>query len=150
MYSYHFFLTFSALLGPCHFWPLLPSFSGNIPLVSLIFFMRSLVFPIHCFPLCLCIVLLGRLSYFSLLFFGTLHSVGYVFHLLLCLSLPFFSQLFVRSPQINILPSCISFSLEWFWSSPPLTLLLFEGQLHFGKEKRININLFKLTTEEAR
>ena len=32
----------------------------------------------------------------SLLFFGTLHSNGYIFPFLLCLSLLFFSQLFVR------------------------------------------------------
>ena len=79
-----------------------------------------------------------------------MHIYGCVFHMFLLLSLPFFSQLFVRAPQINILPSCISFSSEWFWSSPPLTLSLFEGQWHFGKERRLNINLFKLTTEEAR
>ena len=78
------------------------------------------------------------------------HIYGCVFHLFLFLSLSFFSQLSVRAPQINILPSCISFSSEWFWSSPPLTLSLFEGQWHFGKERRLNINLFKLKTEEAR
>ena len=31
----------------------------------------------------------------------------------------FFSQLFVKPPQTTILPSCISFSLGWFWSLPP-------------------------------
>ena len=48
-----------------------------------------------------------RLSYFFLLFFGTLHSDGYIFPLLLCLSLIFFSQLFVRHPQTTILPFAI-------------------------------------------
>ena len=49
-------------------------------LVSLIFLMRSLlVFPFCFFPLFLCIVHLGRLSYLSLLFFGTLHSNGCIF-----------------------------------------------------------------------
>ena len=30
------------------------------------------------------------------------------------------SQLFVRPPQTIILPFCISFSLGWFWSLPPV------------------------------
>ena len=34
----------------------------------------------------------------------------------------FFSQLFLRPPQTKIFPSCISFSLGWFWS-----LVLVEG-----------------------
>ena len=44
----------------------------------------------------ICIVHLGRLSYLSLLFFGTLLSDGYIFLFLLCLYLLFFSQLFVK------------------------------------------------------
>ena len=43
------------------------------------------------------------------LFFGTLHSDGYIFSFLLCLSL-FFFQLSVRCPQITILPSFIFYS----------------------------------------
>ena len=68
------------------------------------------------FPLFLCIGHLQRLSYLSLLFSGTLRSVRYIFPFLLCLSLLFFSQLFVRPPQTTTLPSCISFSWGWFWS----------------------------------
>ena len=37
-----------------------------------------------------------------MLFFGTLHSNGYIFHSLLCFLLLFFSQLFVRPPQTAI------------------------------------------------
>ena len=59
-----------------------------------------------------------RLSYLSLLFFGTLRSNGYIFPYLLCLSLLFFSQLFVRPPQRTVLPFCISFSWGWSWSLP--------------------------------
>ena len=55
----------------------------------------------------------GRLSYLSLLFVGTLHSDAYIFPFLLCFSLLFFSQLFVRPPQTAILLLCISFS----WTS---------------------------------
>ena len=56
-------------------------------------------FPFYCFPLFLCIDHGGRLSYLSLLFFGTLHSNGYIFPFLFCVLLLFFSQLFVRPPQ---------------------------------------------------
>ena len=58
----------------------------------------------------------GRLYYLFLLFFGTMHSDGYIFPFLLCLL--FFSQLFVRPPQTTILPFCISFSWEWSWPPP--------------------------------
>ena len=76
--------------------------------------------PFYCFPLFLCIGRLRRLSYLSLLFSGTLHSAVYIFPFLLCLSLLFFSQLFVRPTQTTRLPSWISFSWRWFWSSPPV------------------------------
>ena len=61
-----------------------------------------------------------RLSYLFLLFFGTLYSDGFIFPYLLCLSLLFFSQLFVRPPQTTILPFCISFSWGWSWQLPPV------------------------------
>ena len=64
-----------------------------------------------------CIDHWGRLSYLSLLFFGTLHSDACIFPFLLCFSPLFFSQLFVRPPQTGILPFCISF--PWGWSSLP-------------------------------
>ena len=41
-------------------------------------------------------------------------QMGISFLFLLCFSLPFFSQLFVRPPQTTILLFCISFS--WGWS----------------------------------
>ena len=56
----------------------------------------------------------------SLLFFGTLHSDGYIFPFLLCLLLLFFSQLFVRPPQTTILLFSISSSWEWFWLPLPV------------------------------
>ena len=92
----------------------------NIPLVSLIFLKKSLVFPILLFSSVFCIVHLWRLSHLSLLFFGTLHSVGYILPFLFCLSFLFFSQLFVSLPQTSILPCCISFSWGWFCSPPPV------------------------------
>ena len=60
-------------------------------LLSLIFLKRSLVFPIVLFSFLFFfnIVHLGRLPYLSLLFSGTLHSFGYIFLILSCLSLLF-------------------------------------------------------------
>ena len=87
-----------------------PIFAWNVPLVSLIFLRRSLVFPFYCFPLFLYTDHWIRLSYLSLLFLNTLHSNGYIFPLLLCFSLLFFPQLFVRPPQTTILLFYISSS----------------------------------------
>ena len=89
-------------------------------LVSLIFLMKSLVFPILLFSSLSLQSSFRKLSYLSLLFFRTLDSEGYIFSFLLCLSLPFFSQLFVRPPQTTSLPFCISFSWGCFWSLPPV------------------------------
>ena len=61
-----------------------------------------------------------RTSYLSLLFSGTLHSLGYIFSFLLCLSLLFFLSYLLRPSQTTPLPSCISFLGGWFWSSPPI------------------------------
>ena len=72
--SYHFFLIPSAAFWPIPFlYFIVPVFAWNIPLESLIFLKRSLVFPILCSSMSLHWSR-GRLSYLSLLFFGTLHS----------------------------------------------------------------------------
>ena len=65
--------------------------------MSPVFLKRSLVFAFYCFPLFLCIVPLRKPSCLSLLFSGTLYSVGYIRPFLLCHSLLFFSQLFLVS-----------------------------------------------------
>ena len=105
VYSFHLFLISSASVRSIPFLSfIVPLFAWNIPLVSLIFLKRSQSFPFSCFPLFLWNVHLGRPSYLCLLFFGILHSNGYIFPFLLCLSLLFFSQLFVRPPQKTILP----------------------------------------------
>ena len=46
-----------------------------------------------------------------------------IFPFLLCLSLLFFTQPFVRPPQTTILPCCISFSWEWFLVTTSCTML---------------------------
>ena len=120
MYSCHLFLISSASVRSIPFLSFIePIFAWNIPLVSLIFLKRPLVFPFYCFPLFLCIAHWGRLSCLSLLFFETLHSNGYIFCFLLCLLHLFFSQMLVRPPQTTILPFCI-FSWGWSWSLFPV------------------------------
>ena len=104
LYSYHLFLISSASVRSMSFLSLTePIFTWNIPLVSLIFLKRSLVFPILLFPLFLCTDHWGRLSYLSWLLFGILCSNGYIFSLLLYFSLLFLLQLFVSPPQTAIL-----------------------------------------------
>ena len=103
VYSFHLFLISSASVRSIPFLSfIVPIFAWNIPLVSLIFLKRSLVFPFYCFPLFLFTDHWGRLSSLSLLVSGTLHWNGYIFPFLLCLSLLFFSQLFVSPPQTTI------------------------------------------------
>ena len=121
VYSCHLLLISSASVRSIPFLSfIMPIFAWNVPLVSLIFLKRSLVFPILFYSSILCTDHWGRLSYLSLLFFGTLHSNGCIFPFLLCLSLVFSSQLFLRPPQTAILPFCISFSWGWSWSLPPV------------------------------
>ena len=98
VYSCHLFLISSASVRSIPFLPFIePIFSWNIPLVSLIFLKRSLVFPILLFS---CISLhwsLSKAFFFfnlSLLFFRTLHSYGNIFPFLLCFLILFFPQLF--------------------------------------------------------
>ena len=121
VYSCHLFLITSASVRSIPFLSfIVPILAWNVPLISPIFLKRTLVFSILLFSSILCIVHLRRPSYLSLVFSGTLHSVECIFPILPCLLLLFFSQLFVKPPQTTTLPSCISFSLVWFWSLPPV------------------------------
>ena len=82
VYSCHlFFISYASVRSIPFLSFIVPIFAWNVPLVSLIFFEEN--------PLFLCIDHWGRLSYLSLLFFGTLHSNGYVFLFLLCLFVSF-------------------------------------------------------------
>ena len=75
------------------------------------FLKRFLVFPILLFPLFLCIIHQRGHPLLSLLFSGFCW---------LYLSRLFFPWLFVKPPQTTTLPSCISFSLGWFWLLLPV------------------------------
>jgi len=86
VYSCHLFLLSSAPVRSKLCLSIIkPIFAWNGLLVSLIFLKISLVFPILLFSSIFCIGRWGRLSYLSLIFFGTLHSDGYIFPFLLCL-----------------------------------------------------------------
>ena len=85
VYSYHLLISFASVRSIQFLSYIVPTFAWNVLLVSVIFVMRSLVFPFCCFTLFLCTVHLGSLSYLSLLFFRTLHSDRCIFPFLLCL-----------------------------------------------------------------
>ena len=99
---------------------IVPILGWNVPLISSIVLTRSPVFPILLFSSISLYCSVKKPSCLSLLFSGTLHSVGYIFPYLPCFLLLFFLQLFVKPPQTATLPSCISFSLGWFWSLSPV------------------------------
>ena len=114
VYSCYLILISSASVRSLSFLSfIVPILAWNIPLISPIFLKRSLIFPNLLFSFIS--LHLGRPSYLPLPFSGTLYSVGYTFHFLLCLSLLFFPQLFVKPLQTTT-----SFSLGWFWSLPPV------------------------------
>ena len=106
---------------------IVPIFTWKIPKVSLIFLKRSLVF-FYYFPLFLCIVHLGRCSYLSLLFFGTLHSDIYIwmqiYRFFFSLSFAFCFSSFLSYLKGLLLrqPFCFLhfFSWRWFWLQPPV------------------------------
>ena len=115
VYYFHLFLISSASLRSIPFLSCIEHiFAWNVPLVSLIFLKRSLVFPILLFS-SISLYRSMKKAFLSLLFFWTLHSNGYIFPFLPFFWLLFFSQLFVRPPQTAILLFCISFPWGWSW-----------------------------------
>ena len=104
LYSCHLFLTSSASVRSIPFLSLIePIFAWNVPLVSLIFLKRSLVFPILLFS-SISLQWSLRKAFLSLL--AILWNSAFkwnIFPFLLCFALLFFSQLFVSPPQAAIL-----------------------------------------------
>ena len=102
---------------------IVPIFAWNIPLVSLIFLKRSLVFPI---PLFSSISLHWALRKAFLSLLATLWNSAFRWLYFSFSLLPFASllyQLFVRPPKTTILPFCISFSLGMVLISASCTML---------------------------
>ena len=92
--------------------------ASDIPLVSPIFLKRSLVFPILLFSSVSFHCSLKK-AFFSLLAILWNYAFSWVYFFFL----PCFSLLFsaiCKSSSDNTLPSCISSSLGWFWSLPPV------------------------------
>ena len=119
VYSCHLFLISSASVSSLPFLSfIIPTIAWSIPLISPVFLRRYLVFPVLSFSSVVCTVPVRSPCYLSLVFSGTLYSVGYIFPFLPCFLLLFFPQLFVKSPETTTLPSCNSFSLGWFSSLP--------------------------------
>ena len=91
VYSWCLFLICSASVRSIPFLYFIePIFAWNVPLVSLIFSNKSLVFPIPLFPSISLHWSLRKAFYLSLLIFGNLHSNGYIFPFLLCFLFLFF------------------------------------------------------------
>ena len=96
VYSCHLFLISSASVMSIQFLFFIePSFAWNVPLVSLIFLKRSLVFPILLFS-SVSLHWSLRKAFLSLLAIFWNSAFKYVY---LSFSLVFFSQLFVSPPQ---------------------------------------------------
>ena len=121
LYSCNLFLMSSASVRPRPFQSLIePIFARNVPLVSLIFLKKSLVFPILLFSSISLHWPLRKafLSLLAILWNSAFRCVYLSFSL--CFLLLFFSQLFVRPPQTAILLFCTSFPWGWSWSLSPV------------------------------
>ena len=117
VYSCHLFLISYASVRSLPFLPFIESiFAWNVPLVSLIFSKRSLIFPILLFS-SISLHWSLRKAFLSLLAI-LWNSAFRCLYLSLSplLSASFLSQLFVRPPQTAILLFCISFPWGWSWS----------------------------------
>jgi len=122
VYSCHIFLISYASVRSIPFLSFIePIFAWNVPLVSLIFLKRSLVF---------CILLFSSISLHWSLRKAFLSLLAILWNsafrclylsFFLCLSLLFFSQVFVRPPQTASLVFCISFPWGWSWSLSPVS-----------------------------
>ena len=106
VYSCHLFLISSASVRSIPFLSVIkPIFAWNVPLISLIFLKRSLVFPILLFSSISLHWSRGRLSYLSWLIFGTLHSNGNIFPTLL---------------------ATFKYIIQYYWLQTPCSLSYFQ------------------------
>ena len=132
-YSCHLFLISSASVRSIPFLSFIkPIFAWNIPLVSLIFFKRSLVFPILLF---FSISLHWSLRKAFLSLFAILWNSAFRC-LYLSFSLLFFSQLFIMPPQTAILLLCISFPWGWKFGKLSSGHRTGKGQFSFQSQRQ--------------
>ena len=121
LYSCHLFLMSSASVRPIQFLSLIaPIFPWNVPLVSLIFLKRCLVFPILLFSSISLHWSLRKafLSLLAILWNSAFRCLYLSFPPLLFTSLLFTAIL--RPPQTAILLFCISFPCGRSWSPSPV------------------------------
>ena len=122
VYSCHLFLISSTSVRSVPFLSfIVPIFAWNVPMVSLIFLKRSLVFPTILFY---SVSLHWSLRKCFLSLLAILWNSAFKWIYLSFSPLPFASllvcQLFVRPPQATILPFYITFSWGWSWWLPPV------------------------------
>ena len=118
VYSCHLFLISSSSVRSIPFLSfIVPIFAWNVPLVSLIFLKRLLLFPILLFS---SISLHWSLRKVFLSLLAILWNSAFSWVYLFLSPFSFFSQLFVRPRQTTIFSCCISFSWGWFRSPPPI------------------------------
>ena len=129
VYSCHLFIISDSLRSIPFLSFIVPIFAWNVPLLSLIFLKRSLVFPILLFSSISFHWSLRKafLSTLAILWNSAFKCV-YISFSLLPLFL-FYSQLFVRHHQTTILPFCVSFPWGWSWSLPPVQALCLSGPI---------------------
>ena len=119
VYSCHLFLISYASVRSIAFLSFIePIFAWNIPLVSLIFLKRSLVFPILLFASSSLHWSLRKafLSLLAILWNSVLKWVSFLFSF----AFHIFCFLSYLSVLLGHLPFCISFSWIWSWSLPPV------------------------------
>ena len=101
-------------------------------------------FPLYCFTLFLSISHWERLSYLFLLFFGTVHSNGYIsFYFSFAFRFSSIQSYLLRPPQTTILSFCISFPCEWSWSLPPVliqTVFQSSCKFHIPTRNRVPVD----------
>ena len=119
--SYHLFLVSSASVSSLPFLSLIvPIFARNVPLISLPFLTRSLVFSILLFSF-ISLHWSLRKPFLPLLAILWKSVFKWVYLSFSPLPLAFLLlSVFTRPPQTTILPFCISFSCGWSWSLPPV------------------------------
>ena len=121
VYSCHLFLISSASVRSIQFLSfIMPIFQWNVPLVSLIFLRRSLVFPNLLFS-SVSLHWSLRKAFLSLL--AILWNSAFKWVYIYFFPMPFASLLFIaigKASSDNHFAFCISFSWEWSWFLPPV------------------------------
>ena len=122
MYSCHLFLISSASARSIPFLPfIVPILARNDPSMSLSNYLEEISSHSHCIAFLYYLHCSFKKAFLSLL--AILWNSAFICFYLSFSPLPFSSLLFLalcKASSDNHLPSCISFSLGWLWSLPPV------------------------------